>query len=101
MIRIAGYPAINTGALVKVRRTGHTLHLEIVEASAASHVAPRYEMAAEAPRIYGDYTMKEVKSAWIEWIADMIDSERMAPFESDAEARRWIEIHLDCIPEFA
>lgn len=73
MLRIALYPPVNTGALVQVKRSGSTIHLDIVEVSAASHVSPVYTMAQEAPRIYGDrVSMRDVRWAWLMWIAEMI-----------------------------
>ncbi|MDI6872115.1 MAG: hypothetical protein QME79_12380 [Bacillota bacterium] len=61
---------VNSGALVQLNP--EDLTIEVVEASAASHVSPPYPLSAEAPRVYGDYGDHDAEDAWLEWVAGVL-----------------------------
>jgi len=68
--RFASDGLINSGALVKFHP--NTLEIEVVAQSAASHVAPAYPLAAEAPRLYGQYSVADACDAWLDWMANVL-----------------------------
>ena len=112
MIRIS-YPKrfINSGALMIARRRGKQIYFESVAASAATHVSPQYAPpCGEAPRVYGSCSRQAARIAWLEWLAERLGiKEREWPLkfywgalparEYERRLRRWIEEHLEEIPE--
>ena len=104
MIRFANYPAVNTGALVAVRRQGLTIHLNIVAVSAVHHLEPHYALSREAPRIYGNFNEGDIRRAWAVWTAEVVagacgDTEMILSEPTESAARRYVEDHLASIPE--
>lgn len=68
--RFAGEGLINSGTLVQFHPAA--LAIEVVAPSAASHVAPAYPLAAEAPRLYGRYSVADACDAWLDWMANVL-----------------------------
>jgi len=89
-------PPVNSGALVQaIRISNRTLSARIVEASAHSHIAPRYRRASEAPRVYGRITSSARRRAWLRWFARVLSG---GSHYDESEALRVIARRYDELP---
>lgn len=68
---------INSGALVAL--DPEMLEIEVVAASAATHVYPEYEYAAESPRVYGNFSQYYYRDVWLAWTCSVLTGELWEP----------------------
>lgn len=69
---------INSGALVEL--DPETLDIEVVTSYD--------EYVAEAPRLYGDFSDRKAKDAWLSWTAGVLGIDHHPPMMNRAEWRR-------------
>lgn len=99
-MRIHG--SVNSGELVVLRRAGRSILAYPVEASAASHVAPVYACAGEAPRIYGEYDRLDALVAWHEWALSLLGVTPPTEWTRTSRlraAKQLLRLHAHRIPQ--